>query len=195
MYFLSHLIECQILFSHFPERETLFRSRSKLNETNIYISEDFCPRSVDVPCNHTEATREARKNGKRAFLSYRTPLVRDVDGSTGRERKADGGGSRRLLTLKVATNILFTTRFPLAHCYKDYHHRCHDYDQRYCPHHPHHRTYYFFRHKHDVGRSRLFITIKEQQWHRSGRIIAPSMNQRPFHKKAVGKEAHHLLLL
>lgn len=77
-------------FVRFPERNAVFRARSKLKGTNIYINEDFCPGTVDVRRKQMDRMREARRNGKQAFFNYRTLIVRDYN------RGERGYGSRQV---------------------------------------------------------------------------------------------------
>ncbi|MPC42884.1 hypothetical protein E2C01_036516 [Portunus trituberculatus] len=80
-------------FACFPERDAVFRVRSKLKGMNIFINEDFCPGTVEVRRSQMDAIKEARRNGKQAFFNYRTLVVRDSYRSEGggRDRHAGGG--------------------------------------------------------------------------------------------------------
>ena len=79
-------------FAFYPERDAVFRARSKLKGTNIFINEDFCPGTVEVRRNQMDAMKEARRNGKQAFFNYRTLVVRDGNRTEGGGRYGQLGG-------------------------------------------------------------------------------------------------------
>ena len=64
-------------FTRFQDRDAVFQERRKLKGTNIYINEDLCPNLVDVRRGQMDALREARRQGKVAFFSYRPLVVRE----------------------------------------------------------------------------------------------------------------------
>lgn len=82
-------------FARFPEREAVFRARTKLKGTNIYINEDFCPGTVDARRQQMDDMKQARRNGKQAFFNYRTLVARDVNTGVRRHgvRQAGGAGA------------------------------------------------------------------------------------------------------
>lgn len=64
-------------FSRFPERDAVFRARTELKGTNLYVNEDYCPGTMDARRQQMDALRDARRSGKLAFFNYRTLVVRD----------------------------------------------------------------------------------------------------------------------
>lgn len=81
----------------FPERDAVFRARDKLKGTMIFISEDFCPGTMEVRRNQMDTMKEVKRNGKQAFFNYCTLVIRGGSGGAGGGRDRHAGEGERLV--------------------------------------------------------------------------------------------------
>ena len=68
------------LFADFSVSKTnkkFLQNAKKLKDTGIFIYEDFCSDTMELPESLWKKVLEYRRQGKYAYLNYRTIVVRD----------------------------------------------------------------------------------------------------------------------
>ena len=72
---LPRTIVCRFL--RFKGKQKSLQNTKKLKDTEIFIYEDFCSDTMELRKSLWEKVLEYRRQGKYAYLNYRTIVVRD----------------------------------------------------------------------------------------------------------------------
>ena len=65
-----------VKFRTHDERDMVFRKKVNLKGQNIFIKEDFCKETLDIRKNLLPKLKEARNEGKVAFIKYRELVIK-----------------------------------------------------------------------------------------------------------------------
>ena len=73
---------CTIIctFLHFKDKQKILKNAKKFKNSGIYIYEDFCNDTMELRKSLWEEVMEHRRQGKFAFLNYRSIIVRNHNG-------------------------------------------------------------------------------------------------------------------
>ena len=74
----SRTIICKFL--RFKDKQKILKNAKKLKNSGIYIYEDFCNDTMELRKSLWEEVMEHRRQGKFAFLNYRSIIVRNHNG-------------------------------------------------------------------------------------------------------------------
>ena len=64
-------------FLRFKDKQKILQNAKELKDTGMFIYEDFCSNTMELQKSLWEKGLEYRRQGKYAYLSYRTIAVRD----------------------------------------------------------------------------------------------------------------------
>ena len=67
-----------VKFKNQTSRDAVFKEKKCLKGQNVYINEDFCRNTVDARKMLIPKLREARSDGKTAFINYRQLIVKSA---------------------------------------------------------------------------------------------------------------------
>ena len=67
-------------FLRFKDKQKILKNAKKLKNSGIYIYEDFCNDTMELRKSLWEELMEYRRQGKFAFLNYRSIIVRNHNG-------------------------------------------------------------------------------------------------------------------
>ena len=67
-------------FLRFKDKQKILKNAKKLKNSGIYIYEDFCNDTMELRKSLWEEVMEHRRQGKFAFLNYRSIIVRNHNG-------------------------------------------------------------------------------------------------------------------
>ena len=65
-----------VKFGTHDERDMVYRKKVNLKGQNIFIKEDFCKETLEIRKNLSPKLKEARSEGKIAFLRYRELVIK-----------------------------------------------------------------------------------------------------------------------
>ena len=80
-----------VRFRTIDERDSVFKRKIKLRGQNVFIREDFCKETLEVRKHLLPRLREARNEGKHAFIKYRELVVKQ--NKLNRSRTEHQGGT------------------------------------------------------------------------------------------------------